>query len=215
MLDQFFKNNNYQYVKEITLTVFIAFIFSTLLIFLSGASPLSVYFNILKGSLWSWTKFSHVLKAWVPLTLCACGLLYTFRIDLWNIGIEGQMVIGAVLTTGILRLDFGMGPGIMQILVSIIAGAIGGAVWAGVAGFFKTKGGVNEIFAGLGLNFLAQGITLWLIFGPWKRQGIASMSGTEAFSRDLWLPYIAELRLSPPALIMAVTAVFAASVSAG
>jgi len=139
--------------------------------------------------------------------LCACGLLYTFRIDLWNIGIEGQMVMGAVFTTGILRMDFGTGMGAAQILASIIAGALGGAVWAGVAGFFKTKGGVNEIFAGLGLNFLAQGITLWLIFGPWKRKGIASMSGTEVFPKGLWLPYVAELRLSPPALLIAMTAI--------
>lgn len=139
--------------------------------------------------------------------MCACGLLYTFRIDLWNIGIEGQMVMGAVFTTGILRMDFGTGMGAAQILASIIAGALGGAVWAGVAGFFKTKGGVNEIFAGLGLNFLAQGITLWLIFGPWKRKGIASMSGTEVFPKGLWLPYVAELRLSPPALLIAMTAI--------
>jgi len=117
------------------------------------------------------------------------------------------MVMGAVFTTGILRMDFGTGMGAAQILASIIAGALGGAVWAGVAGFFKTKGGVNEIFAGLGLNFLAQGITLWLIFGPWKRKGIASMSGTEVFPKGLWLPYVAELRLSPPALLIAMTAI--------
>jgi general nucleoside transport system permease protein len=202
------QKNRYRYFKEITFTIFIAFMFSTLLIFLSGASPLSVYFNILKGSLGSWTKLSHVLKAWVPLTLCACGLLYTFRIGLWNIGIEGQMVMGAVFTTAILRVDFGSGMNMLHILIAITAGALGGAGWAAVAGLFKTRGGVNEIFAGLGLNFLAQGITLWLIFGPWKRQGIASMSGTEVFSKDLWLPYIAQFRLSPPALIMAVAAVF-------
>jgi len=202
------KKNSCQYVKEFTLTIFIAFMFSTLLIFISGASPLSVYSNMLKGSLGSWTKISHVLKAWVPLTLCACGLLYTFRIGLWNIGIEGQVVMGAVLTTAALRMGLGSDMTMLQIPIAIAAGALGGAGWAAIAGLFKTKGGVNEIFAGLGLNFLAQGITLWLIFGPWKRQGIASMSGTEVFSKDLWLPYIEDLRLSPPALIMAVAAVF-------
>ena len=61
----------------------------------------------------------------------------------------------------------------------------GGALWAAVAGFLKTKGGVNEIFAGLGLNFVAQGIVLWLIFGPWKQPGVASMSGTETFPTAL------------------------------
>jgi len=118
------------------------------------------------------------------------------------------MVMGAVFTTAALRVGFESGMDMLQIPIAIAAGALGGAGWAAIAGLFKARGGVNEIFAGLGLNFLAQGITLWLIFGPWKRQGIASMSGTEVFSKDLWLPYIEDLRLSPPALIMAVAAVF-------
>ena len=49
----------------------------------------------------------------------------------------------------------------------------------------KTFGGVNEIFGGLGLNYVAAALTLWLIFGPWKRPGIGSMSGTEPFP-DHW-----------------------------
>jgi simple sugar transport system permease protein len=75
-----------------------------------------------------------------------------------------------------------------------------------MAGFLKTKGGVNEIFAGLGLNFVAQGIILWLIFGPWKRPGVASMSGTELFSPHLWLPQLSVLRLSPVGIALAVAA---------
>ena len=81
-----------------------------------------------------------------------------------------------------------------------VAGLVGGALWALIAGFLKTKGGVNEIFAGLGLNFVAQGVILWLIFGPWRRPGVASMSGTEVFPPALWLPQLASLRLSLPAL---------------
>ncbi len=74
---------------------------------------------------------------------------------------------------------------------------LGGGLWAALAGALKTRWGVNEIFAGLGLNFVAQGLTLWLIFGPWKRPGVASMSGTELFPRALWLPAVESLRLSP------------------
>jgi simple sugar transport system permease protein len=83
---------------------------------------------------------------------------------------------------------------------SMLAGMAGGALWALIAGFLKTRGGVNEIFAGLGLNFVAQGIILWLIFGPWRRPGVASMSGTETFPVNLWLPHLASIRLSPLAL---------------
>jgi ABC-type uncharacterized transport system permease subunit len=154
----------------------------------------------LKGSLGSWLKFSHVIKAWIPLTLCACGLLFTFRIGLWNIGIEGQVMMGAVFTTAILRLGLESRMPSMIILLSIVAGLIGGALWALIAGYLKTKGGVNEIFAGLGLNFVAQGVILWLIFGPWRRPGVASMSGTEVFPPQLWLSQLASIRMSLPAL---------------
>ena len=186
--------------RNLLVTVAAVFFFTSLVLMIAGAPPLAAYYHIFKGSLGSWIKFSHVIKSWIPLTLCACGLLFTFRIGLWNIGIEGQVMMGAVFTTAVLRLGLESQMPSMIILGSIIAGLIGGALWALIAGFLKTKGGVNEIFAGLGLNFVAQGVILWLIFGPWKRPGVASMSGTEVFPPALWLPQLASLRLSLPAL---------------
>ena len=56
-------------------------------------------------------------------------------------------------------------------MLAILAGMIGGALWAALAGALKTFGGVNEIFGGLGLNFVATALTIYLIFGPWKRPG--------------------------------------------
>ncbi len=91
--------------------------------------------------------------------------------------------------------------------MAFAAGLVGGGLWAVIAGFLKTKGGVNEIFAGLGLNFVAQGIILWLIFGPWKQPGIASMSGTLPFPRELWLSYLSFMRLSPVGLFVALASV--------
>ncbi|MDJ0984213.1 MAG: ABC transporter permease [Desulfobacterales bacterium] len=186
--------------RNVLVTVAAVFFFTSLVLMIAGAPPLAAYYHIFKGSLGSWIKFSHVIKSWIPLTLCACGLLFTFRIGLWNIGIEGQVMMGAVFTTAVLRLGLESQMPSIIILGSIIAGLIGGALWALIAGFLKTKGGVNEIFAGLGLNFVAQGVILWLIFGPWKRPGVASMSGTEVFPPALWLPQLASLRLSLPAL---------------
>jgi general nucleoside transport system permease protein len=148
-----------------------------------------------------------VIKAWIPLTLCACGLLYTFRINLWNIGVEGQMMMGAVFATGLLRWGVENQSAILVMTLALLAGVLGGGLWALLAGFLKTRGGVNEIFAGLGLNFVAQGIILWLIFGPWKRAGVASMSGTEPFPPTLWLPYTKGLRFPPAGLTLAALAV--------
>ncbi len=113
-------------------------------------------------------------------------------------------MMGAVFTTALLRFGVDSQYAVVFLALSMIAGIVGGGFWALIAGFLKTKGGVNEIFAGLGLNFVAQGIILWLIFGPWKRPGVASMSGTETFPPELWLSHLASIRLSPVALVLVI-----------
>jgi general nucleoside transport system permease protein len=177
--------------------IVMALAFTTLVLLLAGAPPLEAYKNILTGSIGSVKKFSDVLVAFVPLLLVTTGLLVTFTTGLWNIGIEGQITLGAIFSTAALRFLQGtaLPPGLI-ILISILSGLIGGVLWAALAGALKTFGGVNEIFGGLGLNFVAISFTLWLIFGPWKRPGIGSMSGTEPFPNQLWLPMIAGSRLS-------------------
>jgi general nucleoside transport system permease protein len=190
------------------LAIFLALLFTTTILVLAGAPPLEAYQNIILGSVGSLRKFSDVLVAWVPLLLVTSGLIVTFSAGLWNIGIEGQITLGAIFTTWVLRLlqDSTMSPGLI-IAISIIAGMIGGALWAALAGALKTFGGVNEIFGGLGLNFVATALTLYLIFGPWKRPGIGSMSGTEPFPETLWLPTLEGLRLSPYALVLAILSI--------
>ena len=202
--DNFKFQSHARYLQYFLLTILVVFCFTSLILLIAGAPPLAAYYHILKGSVGSWVKFSHVIKAWIPLTLCACGLLYTFRIGLWNIGIEGQMMMGAIFATAALRIGVGGSAPSATLGLALLASIVGGGTWALIAGFLKTKGGVNEIFAGLVLNFVAQGIILWLIFGPWKRPGVASMSGTEIFPPELWLPTSHSIRLSPPALTIVV-----------
>jgi simple sugar transport system permease protein len=116
---------------------------------------------------------------------------------LWNIGIEGQITMGAIFTTFVLRsLQDSALPPVIILILAIVAGALGGMFWGSIVGWLKIYGGVNEIFGGLGMNFVATAFTLWLIFGPWKRPGIGSMSGTEPFPEVLWLPMVGATRLS-------------------
>jgi general nucleoside transport system permease protein len=190
---------------QIMLSIFIVFLFSSIVLLLVGTPPITAFYHIFKGALGSWIKFSYVVSVWIPLTLCACGLLFTFRINLWNIGVEGQIIIGAVSTIATLRIGLGFHPSWITLVFSFVAGSLGGAVWAMAAGFLKTKVGINEIFSGLGLNFLAQGLILYLIFGPWKRPGTASMSGTELLPDDLWLPVFNSFRISSPGILIVTT----------
>lgn len=164
----------------------------------SGAPPLETLRILFMGGLGSMSKFGQVLSVFVPLLLCSAGLLIPFTARLWNIGIEGQVVLGAVFCTGAL-MPFEQG-GPLHIALALAAGMLGGALWALLAGLLKTWGRVHEIFSGLGLNFVAMGLTIWLIFGPWKRPGVASMSGTETLHVSLWLDRMGGLAASWTAL---------------
>lgn len=175
----------------------LALLFITVILLLVGASPLEVFNNIWQGAFGSTNRIANILVVWVPLALVTCGLLVTFTTGLWNIGIEGQITIGAIFSTGILRLflDSAVSP-VLVILLAVIAGIAGGALWAVLVGLLKTYGGVNEIFGGLGLNFIATALNIGLIFGAWSREGVASMSGTEPFPESFWLPTVGEFNFS-------------------
>ena len=189
--------------------IVLAVLLTTVVLLAAHAPPLAAYANIILGAAGSWDVAANVLVSWVPLLLATAGLLVTFTAGLWNIGIEGQITLGAIFTTWVLRTTQGthVDPAV-AIAASVAAGMIGGALWALLAGALKTFGGVNEIFGGLGLNFVAAALNLWLIFGPWKRPGVASMSGTVPFDKALWLPTLsAQSRLAPAALLIAIGAI--------
>ena len=190
------------------LGILLAILFTTLILILAGAPPFQTFKLIITGAFRTSNNISNDLVVWVPLILATVGVLVTFSAGMWNIGIEGQITLGAIFTTGVLRLLQGTSvPPAMIIILGIMAGMLGGAIWAALAGALKTFGGVNEIFGGLGLNFVATALTLWLIFGPWQRPGVGSMSGTEPFPASLWLPQIPELRMSLWSLLLGVLGV--------
>lgn len=175
------------------------------LLALIGADPFAALGAMVGGSVGTTTKLADTVMAWSPIVLAAAGLVITFRAGLWNIGVEGQVIAGAIVATGIARsMD---GPGWLVIIVSLIAGLAGGAAWGLAAGVLKVYGHVNEIFGGLGLGYVAQALATYLVIGPWKRAGIASTSGTEPFREEVWLPVLGTTRLAPLAPILAILVV--------
>ena len=186
----------------------LAFGFVSLILVSVGASPAEAFKNMFTGSFGSMRKFAEVLVAFVPLLLVTAGLLVTFSAGLWNIGVEGQVVLGAIGTTWVFRyfLESDLPPALI-ITLAILGGVLIGALWAALAGVLKVFGGVNEIFGGLGLNFVATALTIYLIFGPWKRPGVASMSGTVPFPEKFSLPLAENLRISPWALGIALVGI--------
>ena len=177
------------------------------LLLVVGAPPFEALRDIWDGSMAGSANIGNTLMAWVPLTLAGAGLVVTFAAGLWNIGIEGQIAMGAIAATWVGRTL--PGGAVVLIPLMFVAGAIGGMLWALLAGVLKTKGGVNEIFGGLGLDFVAGGLAVYLIIGPWKRHGIASTSGTDILRSATSLPVVGQTRLSLVALVVAVAAVAA------
>lgn len=192
------QSNYYQIGSLILALVFIAAV-----IVLVGGSPWAVVTSMGSGAFGTADQFARVIATLAPLLLCASGLLYTFTAGLYNLGIEGQIVLGAIAALLPIRLFEAVLPAPIVIVLAIAAGAIGGMLWGLMAGFLKVYGRIDEIFAGVGLNFVADGLSLYLIFGPWKKPGVASMSGTELFGEALWLPTFGQTEASPVALAIA------------
>ncbi|PZO39089.1 MAG: ABC transporter permease [Pseudanabaena frigida] len=191
----------------------VALLFITGVILLSSGSPVQVAAGLWTGAFGSTDRFARVISTLCPLLLAACGLIFTFTSGLYNLGIEGQIIAGAIASTFLLRLiPEGFSPAI-AIVLAMLCGILGGGLWGLLAGLLNVYGKVSEIFAGLGMNFMAQGLSLYLVFGPWKRSGVASMSGTEPFSDALALPTIGNTDFSPIALAIAIFALILTAIA--
>ncbi len=178
-----------------------ALLFTSGLLLLFGASPSEAYRAMWDGAFGGTDKILGVIAFWVPLVLCSVGLLITFTAGLWNIGVEGQIVLGAICASWVaLRLS---GPAWVLIPLEIGAAMLGGALWAAISAVLKTRGRVNEIFSGLALNGLAVILTNYLISGPWQPPEGGSFRGTAPFQDAALLPRLLESRLSPLSLVLA------------
>ncbi|MCS7222037.1 MAG: ABC transporter permease [Anaerolineae bacterium] len=179
---------------------------------LAGAPPLLTYEKLIMGSLGTAVKRADVLVIWVSLATCAAGLLVTFTAGQWNIGVEGQIVLGAIFATWAGRVLLEQ-PGAVAIPAMVGWGLVGGAFWGLLVGLLKIYGRVHEIFGGLGLNFVATALNIYLIFGPWKQRTGGTLSGTTIFPESLWLPTLPGLRLSILSIVIALVIVSAVSLS--
>lgn len=181
-----------------------ALVVTSLLLFLFGAAPFEAFQAMYQGAFGDQSKTLSVLAFWVPLLLSSTGLLITFRAGLWNIGIEGQIVMGAIAASWVaLNLE---APSAVLITFEIVAAMLGGALWAALAAVLKTRGNIHEIFSGLALNSIAIILTNYLISGPWQPPEGGTFRGTAPFQPSALLPLFANSRFSPLSLILAVIA---------
>lgn len=201
-------------ITSLVIAVILALLFTCIIVLVIRANPIKLFKVLYTGSFGSMDAITQVLQSWVPMVLASLGLMFTFTAGLWNIGMEGQIEIGAIFSYGVMRIfmfadpssNLVNVPGGWVIFLSILAGILGGAVWALLVGLLKNFGGVNEIFGGLGFNFIAHAIMLYVVYGPWKPTGVANGS-TKMLPAQYWMPQLPDSYLSLWALGIAVIAV--------
>jgi simple sugar transport system permease protein len=127
-----------------------------------------------------------VVKA-TPLLLIALGLAVCFRSNVWNIGAEGQYILGAVAASGVALLaDKTTGGWI--VLALLVAGVLGGMAWAGLTALLRDKFNANEILVSLMLVYVAVQVLGYLVFGPWKDPNGYNFPQTKSFEAVTRIP---------------------------
>jgi simple sugar transport system permease protein len=122
-----------------------------------------------------------------PLLLIALGLAVCFRANVWNIGAEGQFIIGAVCAGGVaLGADAGSGSGFW--LIALTAGVLGGMAWAAITALLRERFNASEILVSLMLVYVAVQVLGWLVHGPWKDPAGYNFPQTRSFAAVAQLP---------------------------
>jgi simple sugar transport system permease protein len=181
---------------------------TALLIMAVNADPRAVFEKVWEGAFRDTRSFAQVINFWIPLTLVSMGLIVTFTAGLWNIGVEGQMMMGAVAASwAALYVPL---PSVIAIPFEIILAMAGGALWAALVALLKTRLGVHEIFGGVGLNALANVISIYLISGPWQPPQGGSVHATDQFPESAVLsPISADFQVSLLALVIVLASIVA------
>jgi general nucleoside transport system permease protein len=122
-----------------------------------------------------------------PLLVIALGLAVCFRSNVWNIGAEGQFVIGAVVAGGVALLaDKETGRWIVAAVM--LAGVAGGMAWAGITALLRDKFNANEILVSLMLVYVADMVLSYLVYGPWKDPAGYNFPQTRSFEAVTQIP---------------------------
>ena len=158
-----------------------------LVVLVVGASPVAAVRAASDGALGSGTALQETVAKTCPLLWCGLAVALAFRAGVWNIGAEGQLLAGAAAATAV---TLGLPPGMWSVPAAMIAGALAGAAWAGIAAALRALSGVNEILSTILLNLIAQAGVGWAVYGPLKEPGGAyPQSAPLPAEAWLWRPW--------------------------
>lgn len=110
------------------------------------------------------------LATTTPYVLAGLAVAVSFRCGMFNIGVEGQIFLGAIFATYVGYAFTGL-PAVLHITLAVLAGALGGALWAAIPALLKARAGAHEVITTIMLNYVAYRLTDWLLSGPMQREG--------------------------------------------
>ncbi|MEX1143339.1 MAG: ABC transporter permease [Anaerolineales bacterium] len=175
-----------------------ALLVGAVMLWLLNANPFQAYQALWAGAFGSSNALAETLVKATPLLLVALGICIAFRGDVINIGGEGQMIIGAIMATWV-GLAFTDWPGWLVIIMAMLAGFLGGAIWGGIPGLLKAYFNVNEILSTVMMNSIAVYIMNFLLRGPMIDPSQAELASkipqTARLLEEFRLPRLAPTRL--------------------
>ncbi len=165
-----------------------AFLVASIIFWAYGANPIRAYQVLFSGAFGGIYEISETVRRATPLLLAGVGLVIAFRAKFWNIGAEGQLLLGAIAATWVAL--FSPIPDPLVIPAMFFFGFLAGAAWGLIPAFLKSKLGINDVITTLMLNYVAINLVLFLVQGPWKGDKQWGFPYTNEFSASAQLPTI-------------------------
>lgn len=168
--------------------VLLALVVAGLIMLAMGASPLDFFAGVWKYGI-TGSNWQRSLALMAPLLIVAIGIIVAFRGQLWNLGYNGQYLLGAVVASGLGPILFASMPAALATVIIFLVAMLTGAVWSLVPAILKARYGTNEIITSLVMSFIAVGVVNLLIKGVFKDPNVTTPQTTVIGDTEL-LPYI-------------------------
>lgn len=143
------------------LAIITALVVSSGAMLASGTNPIEAYLALGEGAFGTQDAIIETLIKTTPFVLAGLGIALAFRGGLFNIGVQGQLFVGSVCTVVVgYSIDL---PAILHIPLALLAGMVGGALWAAIPGYLKARQGAHEVITTIMLNYIAARVINWSI----------------------------------------------------
>jgi simple sugar transport system permease protein len=156
-------------------------------IILLGHNPFSVYLSMIEGAFGSGYRITETIRKAIPLIVASLGISLAFRLKFWNIGAEGQIMMGAFGAT-FFALNFQDLPAVILLPLMGLASIICGGIWGAIPAYFRAKFRTNETIFTLMMNYIALKWLTYLQYGPWKDPGALGFPKIPGFTQNAVLP---------------------------